>query len=296
MVKVEKESVVLRSLPSPFVCQRGWRSSCDHRDGCRRATTAAGLVGIQDLPGPHCSSRTDDAANRLLGMNGAVTETHTYDRDDQRVKAAVNGTTSVYVGAYFEVTGGITRTYYYAGNVRVAERYSNTLYFLLTDHLGSTATTTDASGNRVTELRYYPYGDSARYNPSGQITTFNFTGQRKDSESGLLFYNARWHDPVVGRFLAADTIVLQPQDLQNLNRYSYCGSNPLRFVDPSGHAGVDFWGGGGGAGAGVGLVVALMQGVQQTMAQVQGAVYQYGPVAQPKLPEKIEAREAGVIP
>ena len=148
MVKVEKESVVLRSLPSPFVCQRGWRSSCDHRDGCRRATTAAGLVGIQDLPGPHCSSRTDDAANRLLGMNGAVTETHTYDRDDQRVKAAVNGTTSVYVGAYFEVTGGITRTYYYAGNVRVAERYSNTLYFLLTDHLGSTATTTDASGGR----------------------------------------------------------------------------------------------------------------------------------------------------
>ncbi|MFZ2617129.1 MAG: hypothetical protein WA077_14160 [Anaerolineae bacterium] len=75
-----------------------------------------------------------------------------------------------------------------------------------------------------------------------------------------------------------DTIVPQPQNPQNLNRYSYCSSNPLRFVDPSGHAGVDF-GGGGGGGAGVGLIVALMQGAQQTMTQAQGAIYQYGPVA-----------------
>ncbi len=76
---------------------------------------------------------------------------------------------SVYVGNHYEITGGITRTYYYAGNVRVAERYSNTLYYLLTDHLGSTAITLDQNGNRVKlnpsnpdvniELRYYPYGD-----------------------------------------------------------------------------------------------------------------------------------------
>ena len=78
--------------------------------------------------------------------------------------------------------------------------------------------------------------------------------------------------------MQADTIVPSPQNPQNLNRYSYCGSNPLRFIDPSGHAGVDFWGG-GGAGAGIGLVVALVQGAQQTMTQVQGAVYQYGPIA-----------------
>ena len=42
--------------------------------------------------------------------------------------------TSVYVGNYFEITSGITRTYYYAGSVRVAEKSSGTLYFLLTDH------------------------------------------------------------------------------------------------------------------------------------------------------------------
>ncbi|MFZ2617752.1 MAG: RHS repeat-associated core domain-containing protein, partial [Anaerolineae bacterium] len=106
-----------------------------------------------------------------------------------------------------------------------------------------------------------------------QVTTYRFTGQRWDSGTALYFYQSRWYDPLIGRFLAADTIVPQPQNPQNLNRYSYVGNQPLRFVDPSGHAGVDFWGGGGDAGAGIGLVVALI------MTQAQGAVYQYGPVA-----------------
>ena len=146
--------------------------------------------------------------------------------------------------------------------------------------IGSQALTLDQNGARYntnTELRYYPYG-AARYNANNQVTTYRFTGQRWDSGTALYFYQSRWYDPIIGRFLAADTIIPQPQNPQSLNRYSYCGSNPLRFIDPSGHAGVDFWGG-GGAGAGVGLIVALMQGAQQTMTQAQGAVYQYGPVA-----------------
>jgi RHS repeat-associated protein len=129
----------------------------------------------------------------------------------------------------------VVKKYYYAGGVRVAENNGGTLYFLLSDHLGSTAVTTDASGVRVTELRYYPYGDSERYNPGGQITTFRFTGQRWDPGTGLYWYNSRWYDPLIGRFIQADTIVPQPGNPQNLNRYSYVRNNPLRYTDPSGH-------------------------------------------------------------
>ncbi|MFZ1709933.1 MAG: RHS repeat-associated core domain-containing protein, partial [Anaerolineae bacterium] len=195
------------------------------------------------------------------------------------------GATTVYIGNTFEWTGSTAtmKKYYYAGAVRVAMRTGvspGTVNYLLSDHLGSQALTLTSAGARLntnTELRYMPYG-AARYTAGTTPTSYNFTGQRKDGGSGLLFYNARWYDPAVGRFLQADTIVPSPQNPQNLNRYSYCGSNPLRFIDPSGHAGVDFWGG-GGAGAGIGLVVALVQGAQQTMTQVQGAVYQYGPIA-----------------
>ncbi len=74
---------------------------------------------------------------------------------------------------------------------------NGTLYWLLTDHpspgsgqvLGSTNVTLDAGGNRVTELRYYPYG-SARYNPGGQVTTYRFTGQRWDGGTGLYWYQS----------------------------------------------------------------------------------------------------------
>ncbi|WP_423226072.1 RHS repeat-associated core domain-containing protein [Candidatus Amarolinea aalborgensis] len=63
-----------------------------------------------------------------------------------------------------------------------------------------------------------------------------FTGQvLDDAAGGLYFYNARYYDPALGRFIQADTIVPQPVNPQSLNRYSYAANNPLRYVDPSGH-------------------------------------------------------------
>ncbi len=37
-----------------------------------------------------------------------------------------------------------------------------------------------------------------------------YTGQREDATIGLYFYSARYYDPVLGRFIQADTIVPQP--------------------------------------------------------------------------------------
>ena len=37
-------------------------------------------------------------------------------------------------------------------------------------------------------------------------TTLNYTGQRCD-DTGLLFYNVRYYDPAIGRFISADTVV-----------------------------------------------------------------------------------------
>ena len=48
---------------------------------------------------------------------------------------------------------------------------------------------------------------------------------RLPSCSGLYYYGARYYDPLIGRFIIADT----------LNRYSYVLNNPLRYMDPSGN-------------------------------------------------------------
>ena len=53
---------------------------------------------------------------------------------------------------------------------------------------------------------------------------------------GLMFYNARWYDPTLGRFAQADTIVpTQTQGTQAWDRYAYVNSNPITYFDPTGH-------------------------------------------------------------
>ncbi|MBL8061759.1 MAG: RHS repeat-associated core domain-containing protein [Anaerolineales bacterium] len=142
--------------------------------------------------------------------------------------------TTYFVGNYYEVTGSIVTKYYYAGAQRVAMRANGTLYFLLGDHLGSTSLTTNDSGNVVSEMRYTPWGE-VRYNAGVTPTDYTYTGQYSNTaDFGLMFYNARWYDPYLGRMAQADTII--PPGVQGLDRYAYTENNPVNYTDPSGHA------------------------------------------------------------
>jgi RHS repeat-associated protein len=158
------------------------------------------------------------------------------------VKKTEGGQTVVYVNKYYEknITTGDITTYYYLGSKLVAQRKiksqppSSTLSYILQDHLGSTSVTADAtSGALISETKYFPFGISrpSNYTPP---TNKLFTGQRLDS-TGLYYYNARYYDATIGRFISPDTIVSNPSNPQTLNRYSYCFNNPLKYVDPSGN-------------------------------------------------------------
>ena len=112
-------------------------------------------------------------------------------------------------------------------------RKNGTLYFLLSDHLGSTSLTADASGNVISELRYTAWGE-VRYNSGVTPTQYQFTGQYSNvPDFGLLYYGARWYDPALARFAQADSIV--PGGVQGYDRYAYANNAPTRYVDPTGH-------------------------------------------------------------
>ena len=95
-----------------------------------------------------------------------------------------------------------------------------------------------ASGAKASEIRYCeaslrdkPWGET-RYSSGTTATNYRYTGQREESSFGLYFYNARWLDVQLGRFVQADSIV--PGGVQGLDRYEYANNSPLVYVDPTG--------------------------------------------------------------
>ena len=61
-----------------------------------------------------------------------------------------------------------------------------------------------------------------------------FTGHENLDSVNLVHMNGRIYDPVIGRFLTPDPIILQPLNSQSYNRYSYVLNNPMNMNDPSG--------------------------------------------------------------
>ena len=115
---------------------------------------------------------------------------------------------------------------------------SSPIHATLTDH----ATT---SGSIVKERNSFDAWGARRLDTwqvpgPGQtpvsITTRGFTNHEMEDEIALINMNARLYDPVLGRFLQADTIVQFPDSTQGFNRYTYVNNNPLSFTDPSGHS------------------------------------------------------------
>jgi RHS repeat-associated protein len=110
----------------------------------------------------------------------------------------------------------------------------NGLFYTLGDHLGSTSLVTDASGNKVGEMRYMPWGET-RYDGGTTPTDYRYTGQREEAGIGLYYYNARWYDAKLGRFAQADTYIPNRYTPISYDRFGYVNNNSINFVDPSGN-------------------------------------------------------------
>jgi RHS repeat-associated protein len=200
-----------------------------------------------------------DAENRLVQITGgSLNAQYSYDGNGTRVKAVVGTETTLYVGETFEsryspnippvplpIPPGEPplntewRTYYQAAGARFAIRTQGgshpnggDLTTLLSDHLGSTVASVDAYNN-VTRQLYDPWGED-RGGTSVLPTSRKFTGQMQ-AEVGLYFYNARWVDVYLNRWLQPDSIIPDPGNVLDWDRYSYVRNNPLKYSDPSGH-------------------------------------------------------------
>ena len=170
-----------------------------------------------------------------------------YDADGARVSRSHGDYSTIYVAGLMEIdldttTVTETRTFYaFAGTpvaVRTHEDPATTL--VVDNHLGSFSAAWNDTDNLSSRLRYYPWG--AERAPAGTPSSdHRYTGQISDDtgaasgDTGLLYYNARYYDPTIGAFVAADTAHPRPSTPVDLNRYLYVRANPSNATDPTGH-------------------------------------------------------------
>jgi RHS repeat-associated protein len=197
--------------------------------GLKSISARRGTLSTKDL------ALNYDAENRLVSVTGASTANFVYDADGKQVKATVNGVTTYYVGNHYEVKNSVVTKYYFAGATRLAIRTGTTLSYLLSDHLGSSSVTTDANGAKTASALYKAFGET-RYTLGNLNTDYRFTGQREEASLGIYFFQSRWYDGALGRFLSPDSIVpTGSQGTQAWDRYAFVNNNPVKYRDTTGH-------------------------------------------------------------
>ena len=179
-----------------------------------------------------------DDLNRMIRFAGDSTETYAYDDRETRIRKSVAGDTTYYVSRdYEEVWRNDERVetvkHYRLGDHKVATRDRDGLKYIYPDHLGSSSRMADARGKQNKAIWYRPFGATADEQGDANVR-YRYTGKERD-ESGLYYYGARYYDEDLGRFLAADSILPNVYDPQQLNRFAYVRNNPIKLIDPDGH-------------------------------------------------------------
>jgi RHS repeat-associated protein len=108
------------------------------------------------------------------------------------------------------------------------------------DALGSVTTLTDAIGSGVASFHLDAWGIFR--NPAELNATKNraaFTGYFFNPLLNLYYAKARFYDPETARFTTEDSYLGKIDDPPSLHRYFYANDNPTRYIDVTGHSGIN---------------------------------------------------------
>ncbi|HTE44670.1 MAG TPA: RHS repeat-associated core domain-containing protein, partial [Gemmatimonadaceae bacterium] len=196
----------------------------------------------------------DDRLVDLTDESTDVTQHNAYDADGLRVLRVSDGPngahTTVFASPYFDIEDGSELKHIFAGGTRVATYVDDALYFLHSNHLGSTGVVTDATGNVHQSVEYFADGETwIDRAPATPVNGYLFNGKPYDPETGFYDYGQRFYDPRTSLWLGVDPAFSDSPNVAigspaMLSQGVYAANNPLKFVDPDGRqpAVTDFFG------------------------------------------------------
>ena len=177
-----------------------------------------------------------------IQVDGKAVGRYGYDSQRQRVYREVPEEMETYLYQW-DFSGHIiaeygvgkpnkTVKYLYSGNAKIGmvrrdSAGTEYVYYFINNAQGTPVLIVDQQGRIVSRINLDEWGNP---NPvmNADAREINYTGKKLDPESGLYYFNQRYYDPSVGRFVTEDPAQ------QAFNPYLYAGNNPMMYVDPNG--------------------------------------------------------------
>lgn len=198
--------------------------------------------------------------NQLVSVsNDDVDAEYTYAPSGLRLTKTVDNEQIYYINDGDDVIAELyddeVTAYYLRGRNLYGSFIGNDEYFYLYNAHGDVVNLTDTSGYIEHTYRYDAFGNE-REPESSDNNPFRYCGEYYDGETGSYYLQARYYDPVVGRFaqedphwtnlnrIYEDTLnsfkySQQPQItaiMQSGNLYAYSAGNPVLYYDANGEA------------------------------------------------------------
>ena len=202
---------------------------------CNLGYAANGNLTSRDCGAGGRTTYVWDALDRLVSIVGpGLAADFSYDVLGRRAARTVNGVTTRYVyddaQAVAEIVAGDRRQV--LSGVLIDEAiatYSATKRrYAVTDGLGSVLAELRSDASLASSMAYSAYGESVATGEPA-LGSAAYTGRETDG-TGLLFYRARYFDPVLKRFISEDPIGLSG----GVNAYRYVDGDPVSLSDPDG--------------------------------------------------------------
>ncbi|MEZ0090137.1 polymorphic toxin-type HINT domain-containing protein [Streptacidiphilus sp. EB129] len=231
----------------------GSASGCPTSTGAHTLTSAT-TTGGSSSASTYCydglgntTTRTTAGTQQNLAWNdqgklqsattGTSTTNYYYDASGSVIERTDPGTVTLFLPAqqitFYTGSNSLNavRNYPLPGGGQVV--LTNASYgFTLSDQHSTATLSLDSTAKNPTWKQYTPYGAPRGTTPGSWLDPNGYLDKPQDTNDALTTIGARQYDTTLGRFISLDPVLEAAP--QQLNGYTYAGSNPVTSSDPSG--------------------------------------------------------------
>ena len=171
--------------------------------------------------------------------NGKEIASYRYDETGKRIEKNTNETTKyIYDGTRVILELGneneekSVNTY---GLELVSRKQNENNYYYLYNGHGDVTSLLDENNTKVNTYKYDEYGNITE-ETEGVENPYRYAGYYYDKETKNYYLQSRYYNPAIQRFISEDTVRGDIEEPLTQNLYTYTHNNPLKYIDPNGHA------------------------------------------------------------